>query len=184
MALAGDGAVRTVACLDGREGGFAGALLGEREDRLCFLDVVGQEPLAWSVLRTVPSAGGVPEALAIEPGPQEALLVGQRIYLTGASDDAGDPAYVRRVRRLASDGATETLTDWLPSMGRLIVVGPQPHYASSEGLFRLPQQLAPAPRLGVLPPGVTHAAGHGGYVYLTTGAAAGDALWVRADRSM
>jgi hypothetical protein len=148
VALSGQAAARSLACIDGEMTEFAGELLGGAGGRFHLLEVVGLEyGVGWSSLRSVPLDGGVVETLVRERGRQTGLLAGSTLYWTAFSQDAGEPMLVRSLWRGRLPQATpEALTDWLPPQGRLCQLGGRVYYGSGYEVWRVPDRLA-LPRL-------------------------------------
>ncbi|MBM3475816.1 MAG: hypothetical protein FJX75_21320 [Armatimonadetes bacterium] len=172
MPLEGGGSPRIVAWLSGGPREFAGELLGGRNGRLYLLEVIGQDCGAgWSSLLRVPAEGGPVERVARERGPQVARLVGNEVYWTGPSEDAGDPTQVHSLRRASlSEPKPQTPTDWLPGWGRLCEAGGRIYYGSTRGVWAVPDRRA-VPRVVMDRPMVGNlVAGHDGAVYVVTGA--------------
>jgi hypothetical protein len=148
VALSGQAAPRSVACLDGEMAEFAGELLGGADGRFHLLEVVGLEyGVGWSSLRSVPIDGGTAETLVRERGRQTGLLAGSTLYWTAFSQDAGEPMLVRSLWRGRLPQATpEALTDWLPPNGTLCELDGRVYYGSGYEVWRVPDRLA-LPRL-------------------------------------
>jgi len=165
--LTGQSAPRALACFGGSDGGFTGELLGGQGDRLYLVDAFGQAyPPGWSALRAVPVSGGLPETLEVGRGKQTGLLTGDALYWTGVSEDAGDPGMARCVRRVQLPGNSPvTLTDWLPTIGRLCCVGNRVYYGAPDGVWPVPTRQAPPQLAARVRAGSGQAVGFGGAVY-------------------
>ena len=165
----GGGSPTTLVAIEGHADGFRGELLGVHDGRVYWLDRCGwllHE--GWSAVRSVPTEGGEPERVKLERSTrQHAVLDGDLLYYTAPSDDAGDPLDLRSVRRMnASGGESTTLTDWLPTRGRLVRHRGNTIYGAVGGAWTVPDQLAPPRKLtdGSLPTSALVAV-MGGWLY-------------------
>jgi hypothetical protein len=146
--LSGQGSARMVAWLSGGTVEFAGEPLGGRNGRVYWLEATGQDCGAgWSSVCSVAAQGGPVERVTLERGPQTARLIGDELYWTGQSEDAGNPGQVHTLRRAAlAQPSPQTLTDWLPGSGRLCEAGGRVFYSCLGGIWAVPERRA-LPRL-------------------------------------
>ena len=94
-----------------------------------------------------PLAGGPSVRLAGEYGPQQGALFGGRLYWTASSEESGTIRGLRCVRTLAPDGATVTLTDWLPGIGTLTAVEPGGVRYVGDQVYAIPTRFGMSNRL-------------------------------------
>lgn len=139
--LNGGGPPRTVACLRGGAE-LTGELLGGHDGRIYLIDITAQDcGPGWSNLRSVPISGGIVETPLRERDRQTGRLVGSSLYWTAPSDDAGNPTYARSLRHAKLPVRRwETITDWLPSGGRLLDLDGRIYYASMQGIWVTPDE--------------------------------------------
>jgi hypothetical protein len=178
---AGGGEPHSLAACEGGPAGFQGELVGVHAGRLYWLDRFGQRfAEGWSAVRSVPTAGGVPEALTVQRSVgNDAVLEGGELFFTAPSEDAGQPLSYRCLRRVqVSGGEPETLTDWLPADGRLARYRGTTYCGALDGVWAVPDRLAPPTLLSdsVLTAGKL-VAGMGGDLYEVGASAGGNSLY-------
>lgn len=92
-------------------------------------------------LVSVPVRGGPATQIAGESGSQEAVLQAGTLYWTTPSGEAMPESGIRALRRLPLGGTPETVADWLPARGSLLVGDEGLRYADNGKLYRLPNRL-------------------------------------------
>jgi len=177
---AGGGQSRALVAFPGEPAGFQGKLLGVQAERLYWLDRFGQRLSdGWAVVRRVPTAGGVPEALTVQRSVgNDAVLEGGELFFTAPSEDAGQPLNYRCLRRVqVPAGEPETLTDWLPAAGRLVRYRGTTYYCVLDGVWAVPARIAPPTLLiDTLLTAGKLVAGMGGGLYAVGGTSSGNSL--------
>ena len=149
------GGTATVAALDADPGGFSGELLGVHNGRILWLGRTAQGLSGgWAAIRSAPVAGGAVEThFVLRAGGHDAMLHNGSLYWTAPSEDAGSPLQYRCVRRAPLEGLEpETLTDWLPSGGKLLHARGHVYYVAQDRIWRVPE----TPGLPVTVPGAKY----------------------------
>ncbi|MCE5237392.1 hypothetical protein LLH23_02755 [bacterium] len=125
---------------------FPGRLLGERDGRVYWLQHFGQQyGRPTMTVSRAPVGGGVAEEVVRAEGLQEAVLARNMLYWTAPSEEMNPPMGGRVVRCVPpAGGEPRTLTDWMRTDGRLILLRGRPLYCDTDTVWRIPSRLGEA----------------------------------------
>lgn len=100
----------------------------------------------------VPLNGTPPTRLAVEGGPQQAVVHEGRLYWTAPSEEVM-PTLSMRCLRTADAAGPRTLTDWLLPSGRLLSF-PDGLFYANQYCYRLPTEFGPPVYVGQVAAGI------------------------------
>lgn len=133
---------RLLGVVEGAEPHFLGRLLGVREGKLYWTEPTGWGFPGRRTLVMRGAAGSEPEMIATVKGAHVAGLSGDVLHWTAHSEELAVPPTGRVVRRLdLRHGEPETLTDWMPARGELLVDGGRAYVSGERRVWAVPRTL-------------------------------------------